>query len=81
MVEEMVEDKVANLNAFASTKHPGMVGIEILTCSKAEVKRLLSSRRHGPRPLAAASRTPRRDLPTQAGELTFVDMDTFLATF
>ena len=37
MAEETVEEKVANLNAFASTKHPGMVGIEILTCSKAEV--------------------------------------------
>ena len=35
--EETAEEKVANLNDFASAKHPGMVGIEILTCTKTEV--------------------------------------------
>ena len=37
MEEESAEDRVANLNSFASSKHPGMVGVEILTCSPDEV--------------------------------------------
>jgi uncharacterized protein (TIGR00369 family) len=30
-------EKVAANNAFAATKHPGLVGVEILSCSKEEV--------------------------------------------
>ncbi|MBW2241991.1 MAG: PaaI family thioesterase [Deltaproteobacteria bacterium] len=37
MSEESSEERVARLNEFASRKHPGMVGVEILTCSKKEV--------------------------------------------
>jgi len=37
MTVESPEEKVASLNEFASSKHPGMVGVEILTCSKEEV--------------------------------------------
>jgi len=37
MTAESPEEKVASLNEFASSKHPGMVGVEILTCSKEEV--------------------------------------------
>lgn len=33
----MTEDRVRGLNEFAAPKHPGMVGIEILTCTAAEV--------------------------------------------
>lgn len=29
----MSADRVARLNEFARTKHPGMVGVEILTCT------------------------------------------------
>jgi uncharacterized protein (TIGR00369 family) len=29
--------RVAELNRFAATKHPGMVGVEILSCNKQEV--------------------------------------------
>jgi len=31
------QEKVADHNAFAARKHPGMVGVEILRCSKEEV--------------------------------------------
>jgi 1,4-dihydroxy-2-naphthoyl-CoA hydrolase len=31
------EERVAQLNDFASKKHPGMVGVEILTCEPHEV--------------------------------------------
>lgn len=37
MAEGGVTDHVAGLNEFASTKHPGMVGVEILTCTTEEV--------------------------------------------
>jgi 1,4-dihydroxy-2-naphthoyl-CoA hydrolase len=37
MADDPVTERVAGLNRFASTKHPGMVGIEILTCTKEEV--------------------------------------------
>ncbi|MBF6600525.1 MAG: PaaI family thioesterase [Dehalococcoidia bacterium] len=33
----MSEENVARLNEFASKKHPGMVGVEILTCEADEV--------------------------------------------
>ena len=33
----MSEERVASLNAFASKKHPGLVGVEILTCTAQEV--------------------------------------------
>jgi uncharacterized protein (TIGR00369 family) len=33
----MDEDRVARLNAFARERHPGMVGVEVLTCEPHEV--------------------------------------------
>ena len=30
----MADERIASLNEFASRKHPGMVGIEILTCER-----------------------------------------------
>ena len=33
----MSEERVASLNEFASKKHPGLVGVEILTCTAQEV--------------------------------------------
>ncbi len=37
MTDDRTPENVMRLNEFAATKHPGMVGIEILTCSKDEV--------------------------------------------
>ena len=37
MSEASISENVASLNAFAAAKHPGLVGVEILTCSKEEV--------------------------------------------
>lgn len=37
MPDGNAEDNVSRLNRFAATKHPGLVGIEILTCTKQEV--------------------------------------------
>ncbi len=34
---EMSKENVAHLNEFASKKHPGLVGVEILTCTSEEV--------------------------------------------
>ena len=31
------EERVAGLNEFAGPKHPGMVGVEVLTCNREEV--------------------------------------------
>jgi uncharacterized protein (TIGR00369 family) len=36
-VSQSEAEKVADLNRFAATRHPGMVGVEILSCSKEEV--------------------------------------------
>ena len=33
----MAEDRVARLNEFARERHPGMVGVEVLTCEPHEV--------------------------------------------
>ena len=33
----MSKENVAHLNEFASKKHPGLVGVEILTCTSEEV--------------------------------------------
>ena len=33
----MSDDRVAQLNEFARPKHPGMVGVEVLTCEPEEV--------------------------------------------
>ena len=33
----MSEDRVRRLNEFARERHPGMVGVEILTCEPQEV--------------------------------------------
>ena len=35
--DEVVTDHVKSLNDFASTKHPGLVGVKILTCTREEV--------------------------------------------
>ena len=32
MTEQTAEERVAWLNEFASNKHPGMVGVEVLSC-------------------------------------------------
>ncbi len=37
MTHENSEDAAARANEFAASKHPGMVGVEILTCSPEEV--------------------------------------------
>ena len=37
MTETSSEQRVAQLNEFAHNKHPGMVGVEILTCEAHEV--------------------------------------------
>ncbi len=37
MTNQDVQDHVESLNEFASTKHPGLVGVEILTCTPEEV--------------------------------------------
>lgn len=33
----MTDERVAYLNQFASKKHPGMVGVEVVTCERDEV--------------------------------------------
>jgi len=37
MKEPSSDENVARLNAFAASKHPGLVGVEILSCGKDEV--------------------------------------------
>ncbi|MDE3096706.1 MAG: PaaI family thioesterase [Chloroflexota bacterium] len=33
----MTEERVASLNAFAKDRHPGLVGVQVLTCGRDEV--------------------------------------------
>jgi 1,4-dihydroxy-2-naphthoyl-CoA hydrolase len=37
MREETSAERVARLNEFARTRHPGLVGVEVLTCERDEV--------------------------------------------
>jgi 1,4-dihydroxy-2-naphthoyl-CoA hydrolase len=37
MAEESEAERVSSLNTFAANKHPGLVGIEILSCTREEV--------------------------------------------